>query len=73
MITSEDVDLSRVLYLEGEKETDSLNSLSSSINIVPQKQIVGLRRKAAVLKESEHVIVLSMNISAYFDRGINFD
>jgi hypothetical protein len=73
VISSEDVYFFRVLNFISEQKTYRLDSLSSPVNIVSEEKIVGFGREAAILKESEHVVVLSMNIPTYFERRLSFN
>lgn len=45
----------------------------TSVDIVTQKEIVGLRREPSKLENSEEVIITTVNVSTYFDRGFDFD
>ena len=40
-------------YLISEKETDSLEGLLATVNVVAQEEIVGLWREAAILKQTQ--------------------
>lgn len=66
MISSEDVHFFWVLDFVSVEQTDGLNALSSSINIIAQKQVIGLRRETTIFEESQHIVELAMNIAAYF-------
>lgn len=73
MVTSQDIYFFRVLNLVGIEEANSLNSLSSPINVISQEQIIGLGREASILKKSKHIIVLAMNIATDLKRGLDLD
>ena len=73
MVSSEDIDLFRVFDFKGKEETDGLYSLSSAIDIVSEEEIVGLWWEPSVFEQSEHVVVLSMDVSADLDGGGDFD
>jgi len=45
----------------------------SSIDVVAQKQIITLWWEAAVLEKSNQIFILSVNISAHFQRSLEFD
>ena len=51
------------LDLVGEQEADRLQALLASVHIVPQEEVVGIRREAAVLEEPQQVCVLSVDIT----------
>ena len=73
MVSSQDVDFFWVLDFVGVKEADSLDSLSSSIDIIAQKEIIWIGRETAILEETEHVVVLAMDIAADFEGRLGFD
>ena len=73
MISSEDVDFFRVLNFVSEQKTYSLDSLPSPVNVVPKEKIVGFWREASILKESEHVVVLTVNIPTDFEGRLGFN
>ena len=53
------------MYLERDKESDSLNAVVSSVHIVSHEQIVCVGRFAANAKELNQIMKLSMDIAAY--------
>ncbi len=67
MVTSENVDFLRIFDFVGEEEADGFDALPSPIDVVPEKKVRVFWRKASILEQSEHIIVLSMYISEYFD------
>ena len=67
MISSQNVHFCWVLCFEGEKKAYGLNSLTTSIYIISKEEIAALWWQSSILEESKEVVVLSMNISAYFD------
>lgn len=69
VIPSKDEYLIRVFYLIGVQQTNGLDALPSSIYVIAQEEVRWLRREAPVFKKSEHVVVLAMNVAAYFDWG----
>ena len=62
MVASQNKNLLWIFNFEGKQQANCLDALPSPVDIVPQEQIVGLRRQSAILEEPEHVIVLSMDI-----------
>ena len=73
MVSPEDVDLLGVLDLESEEQADGLDALPSPVDVVSQEEVVGFRGEAAVFEQSEHVVVLSMDVSADLDWGGHLD
>ena len=72
MVSPEDTNFLWVFYFEGEEKTDGFDALTSSIDVISKEEIWWFGREVAVFEESEHIVVLSMNISADFDGGIDF-
>ena len=52
-----------VLDLVGEEEADGLEGLFTPIYVVPQEQVVGLGREAAIFKQPQQVIVLPVYVT----------
>lgn len=51
-----------VLYLVRQQQTDRLQALLASVDVVPQEQVVGLRGEAPVLEQPQQVRVLPMDV-----------
>lgn len=64
VVTAEDEEVLWVLDLVCEEKADSLERLLSSVNVVAKEEVVGLRWETTVLKESEEIVVLAVNITA---------
>lgn len=73
MISSQNEYFFWILDFVSIEQTNGLNSLSSSIYIISQKEVVGFGRETSILEESEHVVVLAMNITADFEGSLHFD
>jgi hypothetical protein len=65
-------ELLRTAHLVRQQQTDSLQTLLSSINVITQEEIVCLGRESTVFKQSQQVVVLSVNISADLDGSFQF-
>lgn len=63
MVAPQEEEVLRVLDLVCKQETDGLQGLLASVHIVAQEQIVGLGWEAAILKQTEQVSVLSVDVS----------
>lgn len=59
-----------VFNLVRQKETDGLEALLATVNVVPQKDVVRLGGKAPIFEESEKIVVLAVHISADLDGGL---
>lgn len=64
VVSSQDEEVLGVLDLVREQKADGLEGLLASVDVVTEEQVVGLRRETAVLKESQQVVVLPMDIAA---------
>lgn len=63
MIASQQEKVLGVLDLVGEQEADCLKRLPAAIDIVSKEQIVCFRWEPAVLKKTEQISVLPMDVS----------
>lgn len=52
MVASQKEEILRVFDFVGQQQANALDTLSSSIYIVAQEEIVGFWRKASILEES---------------------
>mmetsp|Transcript_45616 Transcript_45616/g.52536 ORF Transcript_45616/g.52536 Transcript_45616/m.52536 type:complete len:202 (+) Transcript_45616:1014-1619(+) len=57
-----------VLDFVSQQQTDGFQTLLATINIVTQKQIIGLRRESTIFKQSQQIIVLAMNVTTDLQR-----
>lgn len=63
MVASQDEKIFWVLNFVSQQEANGLQRLLSTIHVIAQEEIVGLRREAAVLKEAQEIIILTVNIT----------
>lgn len=68
MISPQQEEILRVFNLIRQHKADRFQTLLPAIYIVPKEQIVGIWRKATILKKPEEVVVLTVHVSADFDR-----
>ncbi len=73
MITSQQIHVTFVFYFKGKEQANGFDALPSSINVVTKEKIAALWRHTSVLKQSQHVVVLSVDVPAYFDRCVEFE
>lgn len=64
VVASQDKKVLGILDLVGQEEADGLERLLAAVNVVAEEEIVGLWREAAVLEETQQVVVLSVNVAA---------
>ena len=67
VVTSEDVDFIGEFGFEGKEEADCFDTLTTPVDVIAQKEVAAIGRHATVLEQSQHIVVLAMDISAYFD------
>jgi hypothetical protein len=70
VVASQQEEVLLVLDLIGEQEADSLKALPPTIHIIAQEKKVGPGRMAGVFEQSEEVVVLPVNVPAYFYGGL---
>lgn len=73
MVSTQNKEVLGVLDLVCQQQTDGLQRLFASVDIVAEKEVVGLWWEAAVLKQPQQVVVLPVDVSAYFDWGFQLE
>lgn len=63
VVSPQQEEVFRIFDFVGQQETDGLQRLFPPVNIVTQKQVVALWREAAIFKQPQQVIILSMDIT----------
>lgn len=63
VISSQQKEVLRIFDFVCEQQTDGLQALFASINVVTKEQVVSLRWKPSVLEESQQICVLPMDIT----------
>jgi hypothetical protein len=63
VVATEDEEVLRVLDLVCQQEADGLKRLLATVDIVTKEEVVGLWWEAAVLKEAQQIVVLSVDIA----------
>jgi hypothetical protein len=63
MVATKDEEVLGVLDLVGEEQTDSLERLLSTIDIVAKEQVVCLWWEASIFEQSEQVVVLAVYVT----------
>lgn len=51
-----------VLDFVSQQQADGFHALFASVHIIPQKEVVGVRWEASVLKDAQQVVELAMNV-----------
>lgn len=73
MVPSEDEEIVRVLDFEREHQAKDFDVLPPLIDIVAQKKIIALGWKTPMLKKSQQVVKLTMDISTDTNGRFEFD
>mmetsp|Transcript_41627 Transcript_41627/g.61077 ORF Transcript_41627/g.61077 Transcript_41627/m.61077 type:complete len:264 (+) Transcript_41627:174-965(+) len=68
VVAAQEEEVLRVLDLVGQEQADGLQALAPAVDVVAEEQVVGLRREAAVLEQTQQVVVLSVDVAANLDR-----
>ena len=63
VVTTEDEKVFGIFDFVGEEETYGFERLLATVYIITEEQIVCFGRESAVFKESEKVIILSVNVT----------
>mmetsp|Transcript_41384 Transcript_41384/g.90870 ORF Transcript_41384/g.90870 Transcript_41384/m.90870 type:complete len:222 (+) Transcript_41384:497-1162(+) len=60
----------RILDLVSEQQTHALQSILPAVHIVPEEEVVCVRREAAVFEKTQQVMVLTMDVSNNLDGSL---
>ena len=63
VVTTQQEKVFGILDLVGKHEANSLQRLLSSVDIVTEEEVVGVRRESTILEQSQKIVVLTMNIT----------
>lgn len=72
VVATQQEEVLRILDLVSQQQTDALQGLFAAVHVVAQKQIVTLRREAAVLEQPQQVGVLAVNVAADLQGRFDF-
>ena len=72
VISTEDEEIFGVFDLIGQKETNGLEGLLPTVDIIPQEDVIGLGGESPILEKTEEVIVLAVDIAADFNGCLEF-
>ena len=64
VVTAEEEEVLGIFQLKTEEEEDGLERLLAAVDVVAEEEIVGLRGEASILKQSQQVIILAVDITA---------
>jgi hypothetical protein len=67
VVATEDEEVLGVLDLVCEEKTNGLERLLATVDIVTKEEVVGFWGEAAVLEETEKVVVLAVNVTTNLD------
>ena len=63
MVPAENKEVLGVLDLVREEETDGLEGLLATVDVVAEEEVVCLGREAAVLEQAQKVVVLAVDVT----------
>ena len=63
VVPTQDEEVLWVFDLVGEQQTDRFEGLLSTVDVIAEKEVVGLGGEAAVLKKTQKVVVLAVDIT----------
>ena len=58
---------------DAEQQTDSFNRVVASIDIIPQKEVVGVRNSTSYFEQFHQIVELSVDVTANIDRRPHVD
>jgi hypothetical protein len=72
MVPSQEEEVLWIFDFVGQQEADGFKALFTPVDVVPKKQVVGIRGESTVLKQTQEIIVLTMNIYHNLDGSFQF-
>jgi len=69
MITSQLEEILRKLDLVSHQQSNGFKTLLATIDIITQEDVVALRWKAPILKESQQIMILTMDVTTDLNRS----
>ena len=69
MIAAQQEEVLRILDFVRQQQADRLERLLSPVDVIAQEQIVRLGREAAVLEQTQQVIILTMDVTCLWEIG----
>ena len=63
MVSSQEEEVLGVFDLVRQQETDRLQRLFPAVYVVSEKEVVALRGEASVLKQTQQVVILAVDVS----------
>jgi len=73
VVAAEDEEVLGVLDLVGKKQTDGLERLLATINVITEEEVVGLGRETTVLEQTEEIVVLPVDITTDLDGSFKLE
>jgi hypothetical protein len=67
VVASQKEEILWVLNFVGEEEANCLKRLLAAVDVITEEEIVCIGREAAVLKESQEIVVLAVNVTTDFN------
>jgi hypothetical protein len=73
VVSTQNEEVLGVLNLVGKEKANSLEGLLSTVDVVTEEEVVGLRGETAVFKETQKVVVLTVDITANLREEVALD
>jgi hypothetical protein len=73
VVATEDEEVLGVLDLVCQQQADGLEGLLATVDVVAEEEVVGLGGEAAVLEESQQVVVLAVDVAADLDGSFELE
>jgi hypothetical protein len=73
VVSTQDEEIFGVLDLVRQQQTDRLETLLATVHVVAQKDVIGLGWEATVFKETQQIIVLTVDITTDLDRSFQLE
>ena len=67
MVAAQDEEVFGIPDLVGEEKADGLQRLFASVDVVSQEQVIGFRRESTIFKQTEEIVILTMDIATNLD------
>lgn len=64
VVAAQDEKVFRVLDLVRQQQADGFEGLLAAVDVIAEEEVVGLRREAAILEQSQEIVVLAVDIAA---------
>lgn len=64
MVAAQNEEVLRILDLVGQEQTDGLEGLLATVDIIAEEKVVGFRRESTVFEKTQEIVVLTVDVTA---------